>query len=72
MVYDMNETMKLIGQQNGVELIAQGGIAAEDFHNVVTVHIQNGSNIYDVSIDAFVLGYIYGKRAERKKKVTNL
>ena len=68
-LYDTNETMKMLGQQSAAEIIGTGGIAAGDFQNVIAAHLINGrTNYFEVGMDAFMLGYIYGKRAERAKR----
>lgn len=68
-LYDMNETMKMLGYQCSVGIIK--GAPSDDFDNVLTAHRQCGSGLLDLGIDMFMLGYIYGKRVERvrRKKV---
>lgn len=68
-LYNANETMKMLGKQYPLGLLCKGGIAAEDFGNVLDAHMRNGTySMFEIGIDIFMLGYIYGKRAERKKK----
>lgn len=67
--YDKNETTKLLGFQSPLNLVGVDGIARNDFKNVIDVHKMNCTNNYfDVALDGFMLGYIYGKRAERAKR----
>ena len=66
-LYNENETMKLIGHQCTYGLIIGDGIAKNDFENVIEAHKkQPKCTLFDIGIDMFMLGYIYGKRAERK------
>ena len=68
-LYEMNETMKMLGYQCPTELLWGDGIAAKDFNNVLDAHSRKGtSSLLEVGINIFMLGYIYGKRAERSKK----
>lgn len=67
-IYDENETMKLIGQQRILSLIGAGGIAKHDFLNMVNAETIHNQDLYTIAGDAFTLGYIYGKRAERAKR----
>lgn len=69
-LYSANSTMKMIGEQRS-SLLCKGGIALDDFKNVINAHRANKTNNYfEIGADAFFLGYIYGKRAERSKKKT--
>lgn len=68
-LYGTNETMKMLGKQYPIGLLGKGGIAAEDFGNVLDAHKKNGTqSLFDFGVDAFMLGFIYGKRLERKRK----
>lgn len=68
-LYKMNKTMELLGNQKVLSLISNDGVAAEDFKNLIDAHRKNKTNsIFDIGLDAFMLGYIYGKRVERNRK----
>lgn len=68
-LYNANETMKMLGKQYPLGLLGKGGIAAEDFGNVLDAHEKKGMySLFDLGMDAFMLGFIYGKRAERQKR----
>ena len=68
-LYDANETMKMIGYQCPVSLLCGGGVAARDFKNILDAHEKKDTySFLKVGIDVFMLGYIYGKRAERSKQ----
>ena len=70
--YDENETMKMIGFQVLDDNI-DNAMFQKDFNNMIKVHNNNAKkcNTYDLvfntAYDAFLLGVIYGKRAERTK-----
>lgn len=67
-IYESNQTMTILGYQYPQNIIGDGGIAREDFINVIKAHAEKGTNdIYDLAIDFFMLGYLYGKRVERHK-----
>ena len=68
MLYNANATMKMLGG-NTYSPIFIGGVAADAFNDVLNAHKAEGHTHYiDIAMDAFMLGYIYGKRAERAKK----
>lgn len=68
-LYKANETMRMLGHQSPVSLLAKGGIADEDYGNLIDAHIQKGTeSLREFGYDAFMLGYIYGIRAERNKR----
>lgn len=68
-LYDVNETMKVLGHQCPTDLLCGDGVAGKDFKNMLDAYRKNGIySLYEVSVDAFMLGCIYGKRAERSKK----
>ena len=68
-IYNTNSTMQMLGKQYVIPLIGEGGIAADDFRNVLDAHRSNKTNDYfNIGVDFFMLGYIYGKRAERSRK----
>jgi hypothetical protein len=68
--YEQNETMKIIGKQNILEL----GDASEDFRNeiddIIMANLKNGEIIgyRELGMDLVLLGIMYGKRLERRKK----
>ena len=68
-LYKINKTMEMIGHQYMLPLIGKDGVAHEDFHNMLDAYRKHGSfTTYDVCTDAFMLGYIYGNRAERARR----
>lgn len=68
-LYEMNETMKLLGEQYYSEIFKGGSPEREAYNDMVNAYRENGNTHYaDVAMDAFVLGYIYGKRAERARR----
>lgn len=67
--YETNETMKMIGRQYPLSFVGVDGIARVDFDNLINTHRMNRTKSYfDVALDGFLLGYIYGKREERAKR----
>ncbi len=68
-LYEMNETMKLLGNQYYLEVLKDGSPEREAYNDMMNAHRENGHvHCGDVAMDAFVLGYIYGKRAERARR----
>ena len=68
-LYGMNETMEMLGYQCPISLLCGEGVAAKDFKNILDAHRKHGTySLIDIGIDAFLLGYIYGKRAERAQR----
>ena len=62
-LYDMNETMRMIGQTDYYQYLNPN-----DFNNLLSAHSENKSSVYSLVIDAFVLGMITGIRQERSKR----
>lgn len=68
-LYEINKTMEMLGHQYVFSLISKDGVAHEDFHNILDAYEKKGNHsLYEVGVDAFMLGYIYGKRAERARR----
>lgn len=68
-LYEMNDTMKLLGRQSYLEILKENSVERNAYNDMMNAARKSGSTYYaDVALDAFVLGYIYGKRAERAKK----
>lgn len=67
-IYDENETMRLIGQQTSLLYIGEGGVATDDFLNVIEAEKKHRQGLYSVAVDFFILGLIYGKRTERQRR----
>lgn len=64
--YTENETMELLGKQTLYLTAVEGGVARTDFRNVLDAHrAQPKVDVYDVGMDFFMLGLIYGKKMER-------
>ncbi len=67
-IYEANKTMTILGNQYPQNIIGAEGVAREDFMNVIKAYAEKGtSDIYNLAIDSFMLGYLYGKRLERHK-----
>ena len=68
-LYETNETMKMLGYQYPMRLLCGEGVAGEDFHNLLAAHRERGkSSVFEIGMDAVMLGFIYGIRSERSKK----
>ena len=69
-LYDANKTMKMLGNTRPLEIIGKGQVAEDDFKNLMSAYrdVKAYPNYFEVAIDAFMLGYIYGKRAERTRR----
>lgn len=68
-LYEMNKTMKLLGEQCYFEILKDSSPEREAYNDMMNAYRENGNTHYaDVAMDAFVLGYIYGKRAERARR----
>ena len=68
-LYEMNDTMKLLGEQYYLEILKDGSPESEAYNDMMNAYRENGYVHHaDVAMDAFVLGYIYGKRAERARR----
>lgn len=67
-IYNANDTMKLIGKQN-VMIMATDEVRA-DAQNIIQAHKQKSKyqSPLDYAYDFFLLGVIYGKRLERKRR----
>ncbi len=67
-IYEANKTMTILGYQYPQNIIGVESVAREDFSNLIKAHAENKtSNIYELAMDSFMLGYLYGKRVERHK-----
>lgn len=63
-VYDSNDTMKLLGKQYTGKMLGQ-----EQFNAINDIAKARPRSFTESSaIDLYLLGYIYGQRAERAKK----
>ena len=67
-IYDANDTMRMIGY-----IPLPGNMKPAEVEDIINAHAPNASKplhsfMVDYGIDVFLLGYIYGKRAERAKK----
>lgn len=63
-IYDVNDTMRMLGNQDSS--IAYNGDARKQIDEIAEARPY--SFTLDAAADIFMLGYIYGKRAERTKK----
>lgn len=70
-LYEANETMVMLGQQNTLEILSDEELRKK-FDEVLQAHsdhtLPSVSLLFEIGIDFFSLGYVMGKRAERKKK----
>lgn len=67
MLYDANETMKLLGKQFYYQILNDE--RKDAFNDMMNAHRTEGRiHYFDLAMDAFMLGYIYGKRVERARK----
>lgn len=70
-LYEENETMKFIGQQNALVFSADGEYH-EQIKEVIEAHKKHYVNdfnlIWQIGIDFFLLGFAMGKRADREAK----
>ena len=65
--YDTNETSQMLGRQSYMKIMTEE--SEKDFKNMRESHRKKKNLDYcDISVDAFMLGYIYGKRAERARR----
>ena len=62
--YRKNETMKLLGKQTCEALFLDE--TKRQVHDISAA--RNAHFDYNAAMDVFVLGYIYGKKAERARK----
>lgn len=71
MLYDANKTMKLLGQQFYYQIIKDE--RKDAFNDMMNAHRSEGHiHYFDLAMDAFMLGYIYGKRADRARRKQRL
>ena len=72
-IYDTNATMRLIGYQNSEDIDNSVLREIEDVVKARVPHIDQPqgnvkAGISAMAWDQFLLGYIYGKRAERARR----
>jgi len=63
-VYDQNETMKMLGYQYLDKMLSDDAYHA--MQDIAKARPKEASK--DMAYDCFLLGYIYGKRAERSRR----
>lgn len=63
-IYDRNRTMKLIGKQYPTKIL--GPDSFKDIDQILNARPY--SCTIDTALDIFMLGYMYGKRAERLRR----
>ncbi|MFW5669311.1 MAG: hypothetical protein ACOCM4_08725 [Acetivibrio ethanolgignens] len=61
--YTLNPTMQMLGHQCCLALLDQ---AHEEMNDILKARPNTAT--FDTALDILVLGYIYGKRAERKRR----
>ena len=64
--YNANETMKLLGQQSMAYVLDRYPEVEEQITEIARARPY--SFTLDAACDLFLLGYIYGKRAERARR----
>lgn len=72
-IYDKNSTMLLLGQQKYTDIADE---ALGEIEAVIKAHAPNidiaphnvRAHMVETSWDLFILGFIYGKRAERARR----
>lgn len=64
--YEMNETMRLLGNQYPIDVFWGNDEVRKGIEEIAEARPRSFD--YDSAADIFMLGYIYGKRAERKRK----
>ena len=62
--YTLNATMQMLGHQYYLNVLTQETFSAID--DILTARPYTSTR--ETSMDVFMLGYIYGKRAERKRR----
>ena len=62
--YSLNATMQMLGHQHYFNILTQEAFSAID--DILTARPYTATR--ETSMDVFMLGYIYGKRAERKRR----
>lgn len=62
--YTLNATMQMLGYQYYLNVLTQETFSAID--DILTARPYTSTR--ETSMDVFMLGYIYGKRAERKRR----
>lgn len=62
--YDVNSTMKMLGENTYIGALNQQAFSELD--NILEARPYTCTR--DTAMDIFMLGFIYGKRAERKKR----
>lgn len=70
-IYNKNDVMKIIGQHCACTFIGPGKVANDDFMKVVEAHRTaepRYNDIFAIGINFFMLGMIYGRKAERAKR----
>ena len=63
-VYDQNETMRLLGYQYPGDVMDKKVVSA--MQDIAKARPYEATKT--IAIDYFMLGYIYGKRAERSRR----
>lgn len=67
-LHSQNETMRII-RHNGVGIILENENIGKDLNNILKAHREKDTTyLSTVAMDAFLLGYMYGKRAELARK----
>lgn len=65
-IYDTNETMHIIGKQHPLLFIGPGTAAGKDFRAALDTYKQQEEiDLFNMALDFFMLGVIYGKKADR-------
>ena len=67
-IYEANDTMKMLGY-----MPLPGEVKSSEVEDIINAHVPNASKslhsfMVSYGIDVLLLGYIYGKRAERARR----
>lgn len=65
-IYDRNDTMKLLGKQETYFFLGLDTEPGQQFNEIKEAHRYDFN--YNLALDAFSLGIIWGKRTERAKR----
>lgn len=66
-IYDMNQTMRLIGMQLFSMIYESPGLMRQ-INDIAEARTLLGRRYIEPLLDAYVLGYMHGKRADRQRR----
>ena len=72
--HSSDPVIQVLGQQQIIKMLSNGDALREleAIRKHVCRRLDNNKNLgfFDIALDAFALGYIYGKREERSRKAS--